>query len=435
MRATRQGLVAFDANGQIEPALAESWTFTRDGLSVIFRVRRLKWPGGSDVTAADVAASLNAALAPSSDNRLKPLLSAIERVVAMTDHVVEIRLRVPRPNLLELLAQPELGIRRKGAGTGPWAMAWAGTNRLMLTPRHNPDDADGDDAIDRPIERIILRGERAALAIARFRVSRGGLVTGGTLADWPVVQAAQLRASLVRIDPAQGLFGLAIMPSRPFLKDEDMRAALAMAIDRNALVAAFEVPGWRPIDHLLPAPLDSATAPARPDWGEIGVIDRQAEARRRIGVWTRARGPLVPLRVALPDGPGMRILFARLMIDWRMIGVRAVRVPMNASDADLRLIDEVAPNRSANWYLTRTGCDAGLPCNAEADFALKGSRSAPDLAHRAALIAKTDAIAATFTPFIALASPLRWSVVDPKLIGFRENAVAVHPLDRLRGAP
>lgn len=431
MRETRQGLVAFDAAGQIEPALAESWTFTKDGLSVIFRIRRVRWPGGAEVTASDAAASLNAALSDRSENRLKPLLSAIQSVVAMTERVVEIRLRVPRPNLLELLAQPELGIAKAGAGTGPWDFAGRG-RPLTLTPHPGEMLLEDDVPATLDTAKITLRGERAAMAISRFRDVRGGMVTGGTIADWPIVRVSQLRTSLVRIDPAQGLFGLAATRVRPFIKDDDMRKALSMAIDRTQLVAAMEAPGWRPADRLLPAQLDSAAAPAAAPWVDDSLADRQTEARRRIAAWTSARGALPPLKVALPDGAGMTILFARLRLDWRAIGVDAIRTRWNDTDADLRLIDEIAPSRSANWYLTRIGCDAGLPCSTEAEFALGNSRAAPDLANRSAQLAKADEAAARWMAFIPLATPFRWSIVDPKITGFRENIFAVHPFASLR---
>jgi hypothetical protein len=134
MRETAMGLVAFDASGQIEPALAESWIVTDDGRSVIFRIHRMRWPDGSEVTGEEVASSLNRAIAANSENRLKPLLGAIDAVVGMTGRVVEIRLKAPRPYLLQLLAQPELGIRRKGAGLGPWRITGRAGNALVLRP-------------------------------------------------------------------------------------------------------------------------------------------------------------------------------------------------------------------------------------------------------------------------------------------------------------
>jgi oligopeptide transport system substrate-binding protein len=432
LRATRQGLVAFDANGQVEPALAESWTFTKDGLSAIFRIRRLRWANGGEVTGAEVAASLNRAIAPGSKNALKPLLTSVETVIGMTDRVVEIRLKVPRPNLLELLAQPELAIRRRGAGTGPWVMADVTHGAMILRPVKDDNDPETDEVVVPSIGKVTLRGERAAIAIARFMANRSGFVTGGTLGDWPVAQAAQLRSGVVRFDPADGLFGLAVVPRVAAMKDAVMRAALSMAIDRDALVARFSVPRWQAIDRLLPAQLDSAAPPASPDWSAATLTDRRAEAQRRVTAWVTAHEVLPPLRIALPDGPGMKVVFARLAADWRAVGFDAVRVAYDAPDADLRLIDEVAPNASANWYLTRTGCDAGLPCAAAVDAALKASRAAPDLLHRSIEIATADAAAADHAAYIPLAHPVRWSLVDPGLSGFHENSFAVHPLAELR---
>ena len=53
LEATAQGLVAFDASGEILPALAQRWIVEEDGRSYIFRLRRAQWPDGSKVTAAD----------------------------------------------------------------------------------------------------------------------------------------------------------------------------------------------------------------------------------------------------------------------------------------------------------------------------------------------------------------------------------------------
>src|SRR5687768_14362642 len=42
LEATAQGLVRFDAAGEIEPALAQSWIVSDDGLRYTFRIRRLE---------------------------------------------------------------------------------------------------------------------------------------------------------------------------------------------------------------------------------------------------------------------------------------------------------------------------------------------------------------------------------------------------------
>src|SRR3954447_5940828 len=115
-----QGLVRFDATGNIIGGLAERWNVSDDGLSYIFRIASRTWPDGTKISAQQVARLLKRQLAARSRNPLKDSLGAIDDVVAMTDRVVEIQLVAPRPALLSLLAQPELGLVRGSTGTGPF---------------------------------------------------------------------------------------------------------------------------------------------------------------------------------------------------------------------------------------------------------------------------------------------------------------------------
>jgi oligopeptide transport system substrate-binding protein len=430
---TAMGLVAFDASGQVEPALAESWIVTDDGLSIIFRLRRLTWPNGREVTGQDVADSLNKAMAAPSRNALKPLLSAVDAVIGMTGRVVEVRLKAPRPNILQLFAQAELGIRKRGIGLGPWRITQRRGQALLLRPV--PDPALADSGAPANERRLTLRGGRAALGIARFAADRADMVLGGTFADWPLAQAAALPEPAIRIDPAEGLFGLAVIPRNAFLRDGQMRVALAMTIDRVALVSMFGAGRWKATDRLLPAQLDSGQPPVSPVWANNTALERLAIARGRVTQWERANGPLAPLRIALPEGPGSSLLFARIATDWRAIGVRVERVDIASREADLRLIDAVAPNASANWYLMRTGCEASLACSPVGDRALSEARAAATLGERAAAIARADTAYAEAQGFIPLAKPLRWSLVARRLDGFRENSFAVHPFAHLRRNP
>jgi peptide/nickel transport system substrate-binding protein len=421
--------VTLDAAGQVRPGLAESWIVTDDGLSLIFRLRHAHWADGTDVAAPQVAASLVRAMAPGSTNALKPLLMAVDAVVPMTGRIVEVRLRVPRPNMFQLLAQPELGIRRDGQGAGPWRAVLRGS-AMVFTPLPDPDaDADAPPPL---ITQVTLRAESAAKAIARFQKGESSLVSGGTLADWPVVQASRERD--VRIDPAEGLFGIGIRPTVPMLRDVTIREALSMAIDREALGAITGVPRWTVAQRLLPAQLDSARVPVEPDWGGVPLEDRRRTARARVAGWIAGHGEPPPLKLAVPAGPGIKLLVARLSIDLRSIGLRITPVAWNAADADLVLIDEVSPNGSANWYLTRTGCEAGFACSDLAEQALQAARVAPTLVDRARAIADADAAASQASGYIPLSTPLRWSLVSNSLNGWRENGFAVHPFAELRTA-
>src|SRR2546423_8328262 len=115
-----QGLVSFDAAGNIVGGLAERWNVSDDGMSYIFRLAATKWPDGRPVTAQQAARLLKRAIGPRSKDSLRDVLGAVNDVVAMTDRVIEIELTAPRPNLLAVLAQPELAILRSGEGTGPF---------------------------------------------------------------------------------------------------------------------------------------------------------------------------------------------------------------------------------------------------------------------------------------------------------------------------
>ncbi|MEI9851705.1 MAG: hypothetical protein WDN24_13640 [Sphingomonas sp.] len=91
----------------------------------------------------------------------------------------------------------------------------------------------------------------------------------------------------MKIDPAAGLFGLAVVNRDGFLADHDNRAAIAMTIDRPAVLRGF-APGWVPVETLLPAQYDSASLPAVPGWGPLPLDARRENARARVLAWQRA---------------------------------------------------------------------------------------------------------------------------------------------------
>ncbi len=417
--AVAQGLVRFNADGDIEPALAQSWIISDDGLTYTFRLRRTDWTGGERVTAEQVAARLRMALGRASRNPMKPVLGAVTGIVAMTDEVVVINLRGPRPNFLQLLAQPELAIIQGGAGTGPYRLAGSqnGVARLQLI--HGDDEEAPAGSPD-----ILLRGEPAIRAVARYAGEQRVLVVGGTAGDLPYARAAGLPNNALRLDPVSGLFGLSFNPRGGPLISAALRQALSMAVDRQALAGALGVPGLGPRTSLVPAGVQDLPIVEQPDWAGLSQAQRRDEARRLIAELAPAEP--IRLRVAIPDGPGYRLVFAYLRRDWRLIGVEAVRTGPGEA-ADLNFIDEVAPANLASWYLRHFTCEASAICDPAADRALLAARLAPTAAERQAQFALADRILARATPFIPLTAPARWSLVPGRLDGFRPNPFARHP--------
>jgi peptide/nickel transport system substrate-binding protein len=431
-QSTAQGLVAFDSDGQIEPALAERWIVSDDGLSLVFRLSRMNWSNGKPVFANDVANSLKASFAQAPKGRLGQLFTAVEDVVVMTERVVEIRLREPRPNMLQLLAQPEFEIRHNGIGTGPFVSQKQEKGALVLRPVRASDGTEDSLSIDQMRAREIrVRGESAALSVIRYTQARSQVVYGGSFSDFPLARAGKFRLSQMVIDPANGLFGLAFVGHNPIISDVNMRKALSSAIDRNALTRLLNMPNWYARETILPAALDSSDVPAKIGGASASIDSRRSEAAIRVGNWIKSHPAMQPLKVALPEGPGARLLFAQLVSDWHRIGISAVSVSMYEA-ADLRLIDEVAPNASVNWYFTRLSCDAGLPCDELSDEALVVARSSATLDARAKAYARADQAYAANMPFIPLGNPFRWALTSAQLPGLRPSQFAIHPLLHLR---
>ncbi|UZK70366.1 ABC transporter substrate-binding protein [Sphingomonas sp. S1-29] len=431
--ATAQGLVRFDANGRIEPGLAERWTVIEDGKSYIFRLQQTEWANGSAVTAKQVVTALRRAVRRGGQNRLRPFVSAIDEIVEMTPNVIEVRLSKPRPDMLLLFAQPEMAIfeSRRLGGTGPFRVQSRDDNGIVLRPAFDPLRLT-DSEFEEPhaAEYVRLRAEPAALAIARFGARQSDLVSGGTYRDWPLIEHSKVAPTNRKIDYAYGLFGLSVVSRQGFLATAANREAVAMAIDRGALTAAF-LPDWPAAEALLPDQFDSAQPPAQPGWSPFSLEDRRNAARLRVEQWRREQEGEVPvIRIAVPDAPGGNLIWAHVGASLAAIGVRAERVAWRSA-ADLRLIDRLAPYDSGRWYLVA----ACQPCAVPVAELILAARDAPDLATRRQRIAEADAALAADIAFIPLARPMRWSLVALRLREWRENPRAVHPLNHLRGDP
>jgi oligopeptide transport system substrate-binding protein len=435
--AVAQGLVRLDAGAQVEPGLAIRWAISDDGLYYTFRLDR-------ELAEADrVAVQLRRLIRRYRNAAPGVRIDAVREIVAVTPEVIEIRLSAPRPELLALLAGPAYTLPA-GGGTGPLLVDGSVGRLTTLQPKPIGVTIEDDRLKAFARRRIHLRGERAALAVARFAQGDIQFVTGGGYNDYIYARLAGIPPRNVQIDPANGLFGFRVARPASAMMAAEIRQALSMALDREALGTALGAPGWRPTQAILPPGLTDLAEPSRPFWAQafanVRGSDRQAfdarvqTARRIVGIWRSQHGDDEPVRivVAMPEGPGSAILFAAIRRQWRMIDVDAVRVgPRDA--ADLRLIDEVATADQADWYLAHFLCTEGRPCSEEADKAFDLARSATDPARRAHLIAEVEQRLAAIAPFIPIAQPLRWSLAAPDLTGFQLNARAVHPLTPLMG--
>ncbi len=438
--ATSEGLVGLDEQGRVIPALADRWIVTDDGLSYIFRLRDGVWLDRTEITGESARTALRQALDAVNGTTLGLDLAEIDEIRAMAGRVIEVRLKRAMPDLLQLLAQPELGLQRNARGSGPMMLRREGRVAVLLPIPPGklglPEPADWHDAA----RSIRLHAVPAAGAVRRFGAGDVDVVLGGRFDSYPLAAAAGgLSQRMVRIDPAQGLFGLVAVRGDGVLAAPDNREALALAIDRDALAAALGVSGWTTTTRIVAAGGTADLGTIGERWTGLALTRRRTEAAARIARWTalqpqpHAQPP--DLRLALPAGPGADALYVRLSADFAAIGITLLRA--NEGDAaDLRLIDSVARYARPQWFLDQLSCAAarGL-CSAAADARLADARAAADPARQSALLAEAEGELTAANVYIPLGNPVRWSLVRDGVTGFAVNAQAFHPLLPLARRP
>lgn len=419
------GLVVFDANGQVSPALAQRWVVADDGLSYIFRIDDLVWSDGETVTARQIVVMLQDAIARARRNKvaIAPELASIDAIIARTEEVIEVQLRSPRPRLLDVLASPDLALARNGEGLGPFKSISAPKGRLFA-PVNRVAEAETE---LRP--QVYVRTLPMPQAVAAYRDSRIDMVGGLRYDAAPIIAAAGLPESEIRVDPTLGHFGLILRDTGGLLSDPAAREAVAMAIDRPRLVAAFGIDGWREMNSLSTRGLTARGDVPDPAWLRLNAQDRKRQAVTQLPP-ELAEG--AGLSVFLPTkGPGADLLLAYLAADMADIGLTLTRAPI-LRDADMVLIDEVSDFDDPLWYLTRLSCARLDYCSAEADDLVGRARAAQTVAQRKLYLAEAEGRLIMQYGYIPIATPVRLSLVRPGTRGFAPNLRGLHPLHYLR---
>ncbi|MGB6558657.1 MAG: ABC transporter substrate-binding protein, partial [Pseudolabrys sp.] len=98
-----------NSTGTIAPELATSWEWSKDNLSLIFKLRQgVTWHDGKPFTAKDVKCTFDLLQGKAQDkfrkNPRKDLFSNISEVTTNGDFEVTLHLKRPQPSLLAMLA-------------------------------------------------------------------------------------------------------------------------------------------------------------------------------------------------------------------------------------------------------------------------------------------------------------------------------------------
>jgi peptide/nickel transport system substrate-binding protein len=261
------GLTRADVDARRVPDLARSWEY-RDATTLVFHLREdAHFWDGSPVTARDVQATYEALADPALGSPKQGALAPLAAIDAPAPDVVVMHLREPTPAFLDetgLAVHPaaEVRARTPPTGAGPFRLVESRAgDRLVLEP--NPRFHDGTPAIRQLVLRIIPDPVVRVLLLDRGEVHFLQEALDPELLAW---LEAKPHLTVTR-RPGSSVLYLGLNLRSPVLGHRRVREAIALAIDRAALVRTVLGGFARPATGLLSPEhwAYAALPPRRPD--------------------------------------------------------------------------------------------------------------------------------------------------------------------------
>jgi oligopeptide transport system substrate-binding protein len=264
-----EGLTALDEKtAQPQPAVAERWDVSPDGLVYTFHLRsNAKWSNGERVTARDFAYSFQRILSPALGSSYAYMLWPIKNaeafntgkmtdfnrvgVTVIDDATLRVTLERPTAYLLALCAHstwypvPRATVEKFGKmdarenawsrtgnliGNGAFTLTeWRANARVVVTknPHHWAAERNA-------IERVMFFPiEKEDAEEHNFRA--GQLHVTGSIPFSKLPAYQKNSPELLRLDPLLSTGWIAFNCTKPPLNNPKVRRALAMAVDRNAI--------------------------------------------------------------------------------------------------------------------------------------------------------------------------------------------------------
>lgn len=296
LSALFEGLITLDEQTlQPRPGAAERWEISPDGLTYTFYLRPgTKWSNGDPLTAQDFLYSFRRALSPSLGSEYKDALFPIRQaedfargritnfnpvgIRAHDDTQLEITLARPTPHFLTVLRANvcfpvhRASVERDGAAfddrTGRWTRATPfvsnGPFRFREWKDHQHVIVEKNphywDAAKVRLEAVHFYPSESTQA--QELAFRAGQLH--TTWDVPLAKVAAYRKEspeLIRIEPYFESYFLRFNVKHPVFSDVRLRAALALAIDRETIAKNVLRGGQAAASSLTPPGLAGYTAP------------------------------------------------------------------------------------------------------------------------------------------------------------------------------
>lgn len=286
-RAFMEGLMRINQAGLSSNAIAESYTLSKDLKTYTFKLRDSLWSNGDALTAHDFVyawkKSLSTTFPSSTAFFLYPIKNAkavksgelpasLLGVQATDDHTLVVSLESPTPFFLELLTLPAFfpvneRIDRENpdwshsaetfVSNGPFKMAsW--THNTGIEAKKNELYWDKASVKLNKIAMVMVDEETG------FKMYQNGELQwdGSPFSTLPLDTLASLEAeNQVKVDPALGTYWIRTNTSVFPCNSPEIRKALALAIDREALAEHVVYKSHTPATGIVPHTMGLQTTP------------------------------------------------------------------------------------------------------------------------------------------------------------------------------
>jgi len=464
-------LVQGDESFQPTPGAAQSWTVSPDGLTYTFKMRpRVKWSDGVPLTVDDAIYGLRRFVDPATASPSAFLAYKIKNAAAVNAgrmqidqlgvraidaSTLEMTLEAPNPNWLNVLAEPHFAplprhviAKHKGAWTRPENMVASGAYKLAAWRSGDHvrlvKNAAYFDIKNVQIDEVIYYPtEDDAVALKRFRA--GELDLNARFSSTELVWLRKNRPDVIRISVSSWGTRVVLNQTLPKLADIRVRRALALAVDRQAIVKNILRTGEMPAYGLVP-PVAPGYAGAELDFKAEPMPERLTEARALLKAAGYSEANPLSFVLSQRAGSANKRVVVALANMWAKIGVKT----------ELRFADVsmyYGELRKLNYEVALTG--AAWPPDPEHflnemhpkspqnysrydskafnDTLARASRI-PERGARYAAFREAEAIALKDVAIIPLYFNVNTNIVAPHLNGYRDNGRDLHPTRLLRVA-
>ena len=261
LELTYDTLLGFDKDLKVIPDLADSWTWSADGLTLTMKLHQgVKFHSGNPLTSADVKYSFERILDEKTAAAARSYFTDITSMDTPDDSTIVLHLSEVNPAILAAMTNPNSAILDSKAviggadpakvdvGSGPFTLGeWLPNEKLVLNANKNywmP----GLPYLD-SIEFRTIPDESSILAALRTKQ-----IDWAIIADPHIALAAGAGNSGLVIDRATSLSYnvMQLNPNRAIFKDVRVRQAISCAIDRQQVLDTASMGEGQVIGPLTP---------------------------------------------------------------------------------------------------------------------------------------------------------------------------------------